>query len=860
MIKSNQKGYLSLCLACSWLLVSPGITQNVPTDASVLDAMERLIKEAPGAQFFTLGTSINRAYGVPLAFGASPEQTAQNFLSRYSDLFQGGASDYLLEGAYPVMRGDFTVLQYQQMLNGLPVDNGYVTLITRNSADFPLVLVGSNAQRIFNSVDSKPELPAKVAVTIAEKLNPNLKEFSEPELVVYMDEAEAKLAWVFYGDNLNMAEPERYKVFIDARTGMPLEWRNEVYHIDVQGRVQGYATPGLLPDQPNNPTVITPLGGIQVNLVGGGSVFADLDGYFTLPFSGTSNVTVNTDLRGRWVRVVDQIGNNLTLQQTVTPPGPANFLFNTERTEFSNAQVNGYLKTLEVHDFVKSINPNFPGVDIQIPCNVNLANTCNAYYSNSTINFYRAGGGCPNTAFSTVVQHEYGHFVISRGHPSAAGDYHEGVADVTAAFLADDPCLGRDFRGQNTGCLRNAINSTVYPCSGGVHACGQVISGAFWQTYTEMKNRYPSDHAFALDKVRQWYLNSILARPSGINPAITIDVLTLDDNDGNLNNGSPHYPQINTGFTRHNLPAPPIDFLNLSPVTTPTAFVDPPSDKLRSRPGSLPDAVVFEMQVTNNAGTLDPSRVYLRYSLNSGAFQSMTMTPMGNNLFRAQLPRPACGASARYFFEAMDTDNRATRYPRTNETFLQFAVGSNLETVFTDTFETNLGWTVQNTSLTAGAWTRTAPRGTSLNGQPANPGADSDDAGTQCFFTGQGSVGGAVGEADVDGGPTTLISPLFDLSGSNAVIEYSRWYYNDDGDDPFIVEVSNNNGATWVRVESRLFSAGMNSWNRVSFVVGDYVTPTNQVRVRFQAIDNPNNSITEAAIDNFMVKKFSCGN
>ena len=44
--------------------------------------------------------------------------------------------------------------------------------------------------------------------------------------------------------------------------------------------------------------------------------------------------------------------------------------------------------------------------------NVNLNQTCNAFYSttNGSINFYRSGGGCRNTGeIAAVFDHEWGH-------------------------------------------------------------------------------------------------------------------------------------------------------------------------------------------------------------------------------------------------------------------------------------------------------------------------------------------------------------------------------------------------------------------------------------------------------------------
>jgi hypothetical protein len=487
---------------------------------------------------------------------------------------------------------------------------------------------------------------------------------------------------------------------------------------------------------------------------------------------------------------------------------------------------------------------------------VNINNTCNAYYSNRTINFYRAGGGCVNTCYSTVVYHEYGHFVIAMGHPNASGDYHEGIADVTAAFLTVDPCLAIEFHGVGTGCLRNAVNDRQHPCSGGVHFCGQVLSGAFWQTWLEMRNRYASNPQYALERVREWYLNSILLRPTGISPQITIDVLTLDDNDGDIYNGTPHYPQIATGFARHNLPAPQIDWLRIEPVSLPSGFVSPPA------PGSFALPLMrLVVRVGDLAGQRDMNAVFLHYRVNRGAWQTVRMNRVGTNGAAAFVPVPACGSSFEYYIEARDTQARATFYPRNGANApISVLSALGLEVIFEDTFETNLGWSVQNDpSLTGGAWVRDIPRGTSQNGQPANPNADSPDAGSRCYFTGQGSVNGSVGEADVDGGPTYLISPVINLAGSNAIIEYYRWFYNGTTlNDAFWVEVSNDNGATWVRVETVNFTGAENRWVRRSFRVGDYVTPTAQVRVRFGTSDSPNDSIVEAGVDHFVVRRIVC--
>ena len=55
---------------------------------------------------------------------------------------------------------------------------------------------------------------------------------------------------------------------------------------------------------------------------------------------------------------------------------------------------------------------------------------------------------------------------------------------------------------------------------------------------------------------------------TAINAQIAIDLLTLDDNDGNIDNGSPHYQEICKGFAAHGMTCPPLKTgLTVSPVT-----------------------------------------------------------------------------------------------------------------------------------------------------------------------------------------------------------------------------------------------------------------------------------------------------
>ena len=122
-------------------------------------------------------------------------------------------------------------------------------------------------------------------------------------------------------------------------------------------------------------------------------------------------------------------------------------------------------------------------------------------------------------------------------------------------------------------------------------------------------------------------------------------------------------------------------------------------------------------------------------------------------------------------------------------------------------------------------------------------------------MTGQGNVGGAAGENDVDGGCTTLVSPLFPIVGADHVfLRYARWYGEggNSTDDEFAVDVSNDDGQTWLPLE-RVPEID-NTWRTVLLDVGAVVPLTAPLRFRFVACDLNQGGLVEAAIDDFRLE------
>ena len=128
-----------------------------------------------------------------------------------------------------------------------------------------------------------------------------------------------------------------------------------------------------------------------------------------------------------------------------------------------------------------------------------------------------------------------------------------------------------------------------------------------------------------------------------------------------------------------------------------------------------------------------------------------------------------------------------------------------------------------------------------------------------CWVTGQGTNPTAIDEQDVDGpagtpGTTTLTSPAYNTTSLNVpTIAYWAWFYSQfsSPDDWLAVLISNDNGASWVPVDT--LRGLHNHWEQEVISVASHVTPTTQVRLRFIATDGGAPSVVEAAIDDISI-------
>jgi hypothetical protein len=212
---------------------------------------------------------------------------------------------------------------------------------------------------------------------------------------------------------------------------------------------------------------------------------------------------------------------------------------------------------------------------------------------------------------------------------------------------------------------------------------------------------------------------------------------------------------------------------------------------------------------------------------------------------------PSCGA-VHFRMEVSSDQGRSTR---------AFTIhAGEIIAVFEDDFESDLGWAAgaPEDDCVTGMWERDDPNATYWGPEEVQPGGDhTAGSATYCYFTQQSNPGDSQGAYDVDGGKTTLLSPVIDLSDlDSAVLTYYRWYASNTGsapnDDDFVVDVSNDGGATWENLETLPYSE--RAWSRREFYLEDYVALTGQMKFRFVARDSSPGSIVEAALDDFSIR------
>jgi hypothetical protein len=656
-------------------------------------------------------------------------------------------------------------VRFTQALGGLPVQRASVNVLLDTGGR--LLAVDAHALTDVSALATAPALSPDEALAGALGLFAAVsgvpaESAGTPELAV-AQALEGKfraprLVWqveLRAGGGASAAHGWRFA--LDAHTGAEVERTRLVHEFDVSGQVRSLATPGLAPDTPSNPETSQPMPYLRVTSAQG-SATTDALGHFTIA-GASAPLSVTVVYEGLWAATNNDPGADYSLATTLNAPAGNVIAMNPAGTGTVTAEANAFAWIGWMHDWTHLVNPFDATSDFLAPANVNLPQTCNAYYDGVSVNFFAAGGGCPNTAYSTVVLHEMGHWLNDLYFSGNGSDgFGEGNADVFAMYMTESAIVGQDFCG--TGChVRDGNNTTPYcgdgngGCYGEVHLDGEVLMGALWKVRTRLKNSLgQGPGGVRANTLFNGWMNAF--DDYQIDSIIELHWLALDDDDGSIDNGTPNHSAIDLGFRDQGFPGFDLPNLAIAEVTALPDTLD----------GSGPFTVDAEIVAQFFPPVVAPT---LEWRVNGGAWTPVAMLATGGDGYTADIPGQFSPAKVEYRVTAQDANGNG------GTSAAQFFLIGQKTLLFTEGFEGGAaGWT-HGQIATQDDWQRSADQG--LNGAAGKSG-DPTAAFSGTNIWGNDLGAGTFNGAYQDNVHNWLRSPAIDFTGEvGATLRFRRW-------------------------------------------------------------------------------------
>ncbi len=674
---------------------------------------------------------------------------------------------------------DKMTVRFRQVVDGVPVERGAANVLFDMSGR--LLSVQATGMPKLAGFRTSPALDAARAAGraiewfAAETFVPATY-VEEPVLVVDQYDMDGlrtpRLAWkVVVQHDGSEYQPVGKRAFVDAGTGVVYRSEESVHQFDISGTVNSLASPGVLPDIASNPPTAHPMRFMRITS-GATTTYSDANGNFTLVgVNAPASVTFSVGT-GTYANVVPSGGTSYSFTTTLNSATGNTVLMNSPAAATVTAQANCFRVIPLLRDFIKAVNPADTRADMQFRANTAVAGSCNAYYNGSSINFYNAGGGCSNTAYSTVIAHEHGHWMNDRYSTGNGSDgMGEGNADVWAMYMFDNPIVGQNFSGSSF--IRTGTNTRQYcgdangGCYGQVHTDGEVWMGAAWK----IRNRLNASLGNTAGDLtaNALFINWLNAyNQTAIHSIIETQWLTLDDDDGNINNGTPHYTDIDLGFRDQGFPGVALLAITVSGVTSLTDTTDHVG----------PYTVNATVVANQNPPVVSAS---LLYRIDGGSFTTLPMTNISGNLWRAQIPGSLTPAGIEYYVQATNSTAQTGRFPTSAPNIL---LGFDVGLVHVLRFHNfdgpvgDEGWThgsIGDTSSSADDWQRESPAGKTGTGwaDPASAFSTSVCWGTDM---GNGTTSTTVNGAYSPNAHMYLRTPNTDCTGAtNVRLRFKRW-------------------------------------------------------------------------------------
>ena len=528
----------------------------------------------------SLPTSVPGPGGQPRGL-ADVEPLGRAFIAQEKALLAPPSGDLVLNEARSAWleNGDLVFLDYDWVVDGVPIEGARVFLRVNNGN---IIQLGS--ARIGAGVPpARPVLEAEQALArlfehaggrrdedvVVEA--PHLLFLVQPRgrsQVPWAEGATYRLAW--RAAFRRQGVPMTWTGDVDARTGEILSFADANRYARVVGGVHPRTVSEPEESRPfTNVRVFSSSASITTGDAGtyaytGGPVFTPLDGTFfrtacsgcdtpERAFAFASSGTGDLDLG---MGGIDEIGNG------VSTPAERNAFFQQNRVRILAK------KWL-----------NIAWLNTPVQSNVNIEDVCNAFWDGSATNFFRSGSGCNNTGeIADVMFHEWGHG-LDQNTNLGDGSTGEATGDITSMHVLHDHVVGpyfgvngspvRDVDSTSVGYVASPANLNSFciicqpgQCDNGpygheLHCEGEI----YGQTQWDLSKAFVAKHGFntgwqALERIYFLSLPQTDTMVPGQAQNAYGAYLAVDDDNGNLADGTPNCQQIFNAFSAHGIAGP----------------------------------------------------------------------------------------------------------------------------------------------------------------------------------------------------------------------------------------------------------------------------------------------------------------
>ena len=527
--------------------------------------------------------------------------------------------------------GDLIQIYAPRQIDGIPVHDSYITAVV-NHGNLILMGVHGWGDIDLNTLPSLDEQDARgvLADYLGNLRIDGYRKAAHLQIIPMVTDQDLDAITVGAGYDYRLAwtlspglnDPGTWEAVIDAHSGELLSFEDTTHYLmpagsgstaEVYGGAYPVSNDGTAPD---GVEVEYPMPFTNVS-VGGQTQFTDTGGNLPECVEGT----ISTSLSGLYIAITDSCGavdesatdgqldlgfgaNPGDTDCTVAPgasPG------NTKSARSAYYEINRMAEIGRAH------LPNNPWLRAPLSVTVNINSNCNATGGAGGLNFFTSGGGCNNTGeIAGVFDHEWGHGMDASDATPGFSNSAEGIADIYASLRLNTSCIGRNFRltlcpGYGDTCTectgvreidwRKHSSNTPHditwidntcgaggstPCGGSSHCEGHVYSEAVWDLWN---HDLQSEFGVSLDVAREigmrltfvgagavatWYQCSQGSGGCGAGSGY-LNYIAADDDDGDLNNGTPHMTAIFNAFDRHGIACTTPTVQNSGCAGSPTA-------------------------------------------------------------------------------------------------------------------------------------------------------------------------------------------------------------------------------------------------------------------------------------------------